>query len=84
MRTGRKDFGLLYFEYKARRVRTTGWNADAAYRFTWYDPRTGEWQPNATLRSDARGEMQLPAFPGGADIAETDWAARITTERGSN
>lgn len=77
MRTKDKNFGLLYFENKAQRARTTGWNPDVTYRFTWYNPRTGEWLEASTLSANAKGEMQLLAFPGGADTAEADWAAKI-------
>ncbi len=80
MRTQDKDFGLLYFENKARRARSRGWNSNTAYRFTWYNTRTGEWQPPVTLQSDAAGEVSLPAFPGGEEIASTDWAAKIVAK----
>jgi hypothetical protein len=77
MRTRDKDFGLLYFENKARRTRTAGWSPNASYRFAWYNTRTGEWQAASTLVTDAGGELQLPPFPGGVDTAEADWAAKI-------
>jgi hypothetical protein len=77
MRTPDLTFGLLYFENQAVRARAAGWKPDAAYRFAWYDPLTGAWQPAASLRSDAGGSIQLPPFPGGGDTAGTDWAAKI-------
>jgi YVTN family beta-propeller protein len=77
MRTARKDLGFFYFENRALRARTAGWTPYASYRFTWYDPRTGEWQPASDLTASAQGEIQLPAFPGGRDVAGTDWAAKI-------
>jgi len=77
MRTAGKDFGLLYFEHDARRAQTSGWIPHAEYRFTWYDPRTGEWEAASTLVADDQGRMQLPPFPGGAATAEVDWAAKI-------
>jgi len=77
MRTKEKDFGLLYFENQTRRARTSGWNPNASYRFTWYNPRTGEWQAASMLTADAKGEMQLPPFPGAADTADADWAAQM-------
>jgi hypothetical protein len=80
MRTPAKDFALLYFENQAHRARTAGWNAGASYSFTWFSTQTGEWQARATLRADARGEIQLPPFPGGAVVADTDWAARMIAE----
>jgi hypothetical protein len=77
MRTPDKTLGLLYFENKARRGRTTGWTPRARYRFTWFDPRAGEWRESVDLVADATGAMPLPPFPGGEDVAGTDWAAKI-------
>ncbi len=79
MRTADKSFGLLYFENKASRAKTSGWSPNASYRFTWYDPRTGEWQADTVLKVDGNGEMLLPAFPGGGDTAGEDWAAKIVS-----
>ncbi|MGE5487278.1 MAG: DUF4038 domain-containing protein [bacterium] len=81
MRTANKDFALLYFENKAVRTRSLNWTLNARYRFVWYDTRTGEWGPSAILTSDAKGALAHPPFPGGADIAPTDWAAKITLEK---
>jgi hypothetical protein len=78
MRTPEKDLGLFYFENRARRARTTGWNPGAAYRFTWYNPRTGEWSGPTNLTADSQGALQLPPFPGGQETAATDWAAKMT------
>ena len=83
MRTAARDFALLYFESLAHRARAAGWAPDASYVFRWMDTQTGEWQPGITLRADAKGELQLPPFPGGLDIARTDWAARITAQMGA-
>ena len=77
MRTREKDLGLLYFENKSQRARTTGWSPGVAYRFTWYNTRTGEWLEALTLAADAKGEVQLPPFPSGADTADNDWAAKM-------
>ena len=72
-----KDLGLLYFENKARSGRSGGWIPRGEYRFTWYNPRTGEWQVSSTLTADERGEFELPRFPGNQDVAGADWAAKI-------
>jgi hypothetical protein len=72
MRTPDRTLGLLYFENHAVRPRIRGWNANAAYRFAWYDPRTGEWQAASTLTADAQGVIDLPPFP-----SQTDWAAKL-------
>ena len=84
MRTAAKDFALLYFENQAHRARSAGWTPNASYLFAWYHTQSGEWQPAMTLRADAKGEIALPPFPGGAEIAGTDWAAKITSQKGSN
>ena len=84
MRTASKDFALLYFENQAHRARSTGWNPNSPYTFAWFNTQSGEWQTGATLRADANGEMQLPPFPGGLDVADTDWAAKITAQKGAN
>jgi hypothetical protein len=77
MRTPRKDLGFLYFEHGAARPQSRGWVPDARYRFTWYDPRVGEWKDSVDLTADAQGMVRLPPFPGGGDVGGTDWAARI-------
>lgn len=84
MRTPVKDFALLYFENQARRALSTGWPANASYSFTWFHTQDGEWQAPIILRADAKGDIQLPPFPGGADVAEMDWAAKMTAQNGAN
>ena len=84
MRTPAKDLALLYFENKAYQARAAGWEPNARYSFTWFQTQTGEWQPAVTVRADARGEIQLPPFPGGASVAETDWAAKVTLQKRAN
>ena len=84
MRTAAKDFALLYFENQAHRARTNGWNPNAAYSFTWFNTQNGEWQAGAILLADAKGEIELPPFPGGAEVAGTDWAAKMTAQKGTN
>jgi len=84
MRTSARDFALLYFENHAPQARAAGWSPDAPYTFTWFDPRTGEWRDAIVLRAGANGEIQLPPFPGGANIAATDWAAKIVARKGTN
>ena len=79
MRTADTTLGLLYFEHNAARSRAAGWRPNAGYRFTWFDPRTGEWGESVELQSDHAGTLQLPPFPGGLEAADTDWAAKIVT-----
>jgi hypothetical protein len=78
MRTPESDLGLFYFENKAHRARTVGWKANAVYEFAWYEPTSGRWHAATALQADSRGEIQLPPFPGGLEIAGTDWAAKMT------
>jgi len=84
MRTQARDFALLYFENKAPRTHGAGFTPNAAYRFAWFHTQTGEWQEAVTVHADAGGELALPAFPGGADLASSDWAAKITAQKGTN
>jgi hypothetical protein len=77
MRTPDRGFGLLYFENRAARARTTGWRPSTRYRLAWFDPRAGRWREPIDLVSDGGGGMQLPPFPDGQDVAGTDWAAKI-------
>lgn len=77
MRTTDKTLGLLYFENKAQRGRSAGWRPASPYRFTWFDPRAGAWGASIDLLSDGAGTIPLPPFPGGQDVAATDWAAKI-------
>lgn len=84
MRTPGADLAFLYFENRAHRATSAGWLPGAQYRFAWFDTRTGEWHPPVTLRPDASGVIQIPSFPGGADVASTDWAAKITVQKGVN
>ena len=77
MRTPEKDLGLLYFECRAPRATSAGWQPNGSYRFTWYDSRVGEWAESLDLTADAQGVLQLPAFPASGEVASTDWAAKI-------
>jgi hypothetical protein len=80
MRTPDKALGLLYFENKARRGVARGWKPRASYRLVWFDPRAGEWRESVPLKADGQGAIQLPPFPGGGDVASTDWAAKIVVQ----
>jgi hypothetical protein len=76
MRTPSADLALLYFENRAIRPRVTGAKA-ATYRWTWFDPRSGQWSEPVALRTRADGTVVAPPFPGGGDTADQDWAARL-------
>jgi hypothetical protein len=77
MRTPDLALGLLYFENKAQRGRADGWRPGGRYRLTWFDPRAGTWRESTDLVADGRGAIELPPFPGGQQVAATDWAAKI-------
>ena len=71
---------LLYFEKAAPRQRIGGLVPGAEYLARWYDPRTGAWTSfaNPKLTVGANGEIAMPPFPSGTDVAENDWAAQLT------
>lgn len=80
LRTAGRDFALLYFENQAAAPTLKGFRADARYRLTWYNPRTGEWLEPQTIRANAGGEVVIDAFPGGGETAERDWAVKVIGE----
>ena len=77
MKTEKKDLALVYFEEKAERATVRNLEPNKSYQFTWYDPRTGQWQEPSTVSTDSQGSAKLPSFPGGGDIATFDWAAKL-------
>lgn len=81
MRTQERDFALLYFETQAVRPHLRGFTVGATYRWSWYDPRTGQWGEDTLLTADADGTLAAPFFPGTVDHATQDWAAKLVQER---
>ena len=77
MRTPDRTLGFLYFENRAVRAASRGWTPSGRYRLTWYDPREGAWRESVDLVADRRGVIRMPAFPGGEEVAGTDWAAKV-------
>ncbi len=79
MRTADRALALLYFENKAGRVRAAGFAPNQAYRWTWFDPRTGAWSKPISLMADANGTLAAPVFPetGQGPAGANDWAARV-------
>jgi hypothetical protein len=77
MRTARKDFALVYFENKALRARMKGFSPGASYRWTWFDPRTGQWGRAIRVKADASGVLPTPSFSAGGNQATNDVAAKI-------
>jgi hypothetical protein len=81
LRSTDRRLALLYFEEKAVLARVEGLLPDTAYRWRWYDPRSGRWLAPLALRTDPSGSLHAPAFPGGARRASQDWAAKLTAGR---
>jgi hypothetical protein len=77
MRTTEKDFALAYFENKALQTRMKGFTPGGAYRWSWFDPRTGSWGPALKVKADATGAITSPAFAAGGKQATRDVAAKI-------
>ncbi|WP_148218009.1 DUF5060 domain-containing protein [Opitutus terrae] len=79
MRTAARDFALLYFENRAARAQLGGFTPAARYRWTWFNPRTGDWLARQEITVDATGVIPTPEFPArGADSADpADWAAKL-------
>jgi uncharacterized protein DUF4038/uncharacterized protein DUF5060 len=81
MRTPARDFALAYFENRARTPRLRGFTPQANYRWSWFDPRTGQWRDGGSIRADAAGVLAAPAFPDGGGQAGADMAAKIVAAR---
>ena len=80
MRTQDKSLAFLYFENKAVRATVANAKPNSRHRFMWYNTRTGEWMESMSLQSDGQGMLRLPAFPGGSDLADVDWAGKLTED----
>lgn len=81
MRTAQRDFALAYFENKALRPQLKGFTANARYKWTWFDPRTGTWGKALELKADGSGTLAAPSFPDGGGQATRDIAAKILLAR---
>jgi hypothetical protein len=77
MRTRARDFALLYFENQAQPTKLSGFDNGARYRWTWFNPRTGEWLTPLELASTADGTLATLAFPVGESGIISDWAAKL-------
>lgn len=76
-----KDFALLYFENAAELPKISGLKNNTSYSFRWFDPRNGTWKAPQMIKSDRKGNLTLPNFPGGSNPSSTDWAAKILESR---
>jgi hypothetical protein len=80
MRTPDQSFALAYFELQALQPQLHGFRPNSTYRWTWFDPREGQWSGEVSIRSDGQGTLPAPAFPGGANRATSDWAVKIVAQ----
>ena len=77
LRTDDRSFALLYFENKATPARITGFSPSARYRWTWFNPRDGQWSEPLELTTTVDGVLAAPSFPVGTAPVITDWAAKV-------
>ncbi len=77
MRTSEKDFALLYFEKKSVLPKLSGFIENELYKFKWFNPSNGKWKDIIQIKSDEKGEIELPAFPNKDNPSSKDWAAKI-------
>jgi hypothetical protein len=82
MVTPEKDFALLYFESKTELPFISGLKGNTNYSFQWFDPITGEWKEKTTIKSDRKGKLVIPNFPGETNLSSRDWAGKILEKRG--
>ncbi len=73
MRRPQRDLAFVYFEHGAVRPKVKALTPGAAYSWTWYNPRTGEWSAARELKADSAGTIVAPDFPPGG----ADWAAKL-------
>jgi hypothetical protein len=83
MRTAEADFALLYFENGAARASIAGLSPVTAYRWTWFNTSQGGQLTPMTLKTDRAGNLATPRFPGNAERATADWAAKLKRIRQS-
>jgi len=77
-RTPERNLFLLYFEKYCAVPELSGALPQGRYKLCWFNPRTGQWiEQGRTLAADSQGELSLPAFPGGLDRSDTDWALKL-------
>jgi hypothetical protein len=77
MRTADRGFALFYSEAGAAKPKLKGFAPNARYRWTWFDPRHGEWRRAVILAADAAGTLTAPRIPAAANRTAPDWAAKI-------
>lgn len=80
LRTADRRLALLYLEDKALPPQVSGLVPGARYRWTWFNPRTGDWLEPLMLTADANGQLRAPAQPAGTPGLSNDWAAKLLAE----
>lgn len=77
MRTSDADLALMYFENGSQLGVAKGFSPKATYRWSWYNPRTGEWQKSLKVKADEAGTIQVPRRPSDPSDSMEDWAAKL-------
>ncbi len=77
MKTPDGDFALLYFENQATGCSVRGLKPHGRYRWTWFNPRRGEWRTPMEIAADGGGLLHSPDFPTGEPGIINDWAAKL-------
>lgn len=77
MRTDTKDLFFLYFEKGCQKAILQGASSNKEYKVHWFETATGEWSKTETLKSNGKGDIEMPTFPSGVSISNTDWAVKI-------
>jgi hypothetical protein len=78
MRTGEKDFALLYFENQSVLPELSGFKPNATYSLIWFNTVNGSWENAVKSKSDDNGKIKLQEFPNGQNPTNIDWALKIT------
>ena len=76
--TADRQLFLVYFEKECPQAALSGAQPGATYQAQWFNPRTGKWGGARMIAADAEGKVALPAFPGGVEKSEDDWALKLT------
>ncbi|MBR2837642.1 MAG: DUF4038 domain-containing protein [Kiritimatiellae bacterium] len=71
---------VFYFYGKDRRtIPVSGLERGGVYALRWFDPRSGEWSGESSVRADESGRLVLPDRPD-----EQDWALELMPCRRSS
>jgi hypothetical protein len=82
-RTADQQLFMVYFEKECPQATVSGAQPGAKYQSRWFNPRTGKWAGAKILTADADGKIVLPAFPGGSEKSDDDWAMKLSLADGS-